>query len=195
MIKLYGVPTSRVFRCIWACEELSLPYEVVPVDFRGETRRPEFLRINPNGHVPAMNDNGLILWESMAINLYLAETYGQGDLLPGDHATRGSVYQWTLWAACEIEGPVDTGNKLGMRMRPDWVAERLSVVEATLGRQPYLTGDRFTLADLHVAAMLMRPAVPFVEVKARHPNTTRWFDACATRPAFLRTDVMRRDGL
>ena len=195
MIKLYGVANSRVFRCIWACEELSVPYEVVPIDFRGESRRPEFLRINPNGHVPAMLDGELILWESMAINLYLAEKYGAGRLLPSGSADRGGVYQWTLWAACEFEGPVDASAKLGMRMRPEWVAERLAVAESILGQRAYLTGEAFTLADLHVAAMLMRPAVPFADVKTKHPNTARWFDACATRPAFLRTDVIRRDGI
>ena len=116
-------------------------------------------------------------------------------MLPSGSAHLGEVYQWTLWAACEFEGPVDASAKLGMRMRPDWVAERLAVAESILGQQPNLTGEEFTLADLHVAAMLMRPAVPFDSVKMKHPNTSRWFDACAARPAFLRTDVMRRDGV
>jgi glutathione S-transferase len=194
MIRLYGVPNSRVFRCIWACEEIGVSYEVVPIDFQGESRRPEFLRINPNGHVPAMNDGGFILWESMAINLYLAERYSHGQLLPDDPVGRGCVYQWTLWAACEFEGAVDAAAKLGMRMRPDWLQPRLEVIEAELRTQEHLAPSGFTLADLHVAAMLMRPALPFAEVKPRHPRLAAWFDACVSRPAFLRTDVLRRDG-
>lgn len=194
MIRLYGVPNSRVFRCIWVCEELDLPYEVVPVGYQGESRRPEFLRINPNGHVPAMNDGGFILWESMAINLYLAERYGNGRLLPHDAVARGSVYQWTLWSACEIEGPVDVSAKIGMRMRPDWLETRLGVIGAELEDRDHLTGHDFTLADLHVAAMLMRPAVPWTKVKGNHARVAEWFDRCVARSAFERTDVIRRDG-
>jgi glutathione S-transferase len=194
MIRLYGVPNSRVFRCIWVCEELSLPYEVVPIDYHGQNRRPEFLHINPNGHIPAMDDGGLILWESMAINLYLADRYGNGRLLPRDPSQRGEVYQWTLWSACEVEGPVDASAKLGMRMRPDWLKGRLDVIGARLKNNPWLGGDQFSLADLHVAAMLMRPAVPWNEVKTDHAAVVDWFEKCAGRDTFLRTDVIRRDG-
>jgi glutathione S-transferase len=194
MIRLYGTPNSRVFRCIWVCEELGIPYEVIPVSYQGESRKPEFLRINPNGHIPAMNDNGLILWESMAINLYLADRYGDGRLLPRDHVVRGQVYQWTLWAACEIEGSVDVSAKLGMRMRPDWLEDRLHIIRSTLGDGDWLCGSDFTLADLHVAAMLTRPAVPWARVKGNHSRVAAWFERCVDRPSFERTDVVRRDG-
>ena len=78
MVKLYGVPRSRAMRSLWMLEEVGVPYENVKTMF-GPTgsRTPEFLRINPNGHIPAMVDGDLVLWESLAINLYLARKYGK----------------------------------------------------------------------------------------------------------------------
>ena len=82
MIKVYGTARSRAGRALWALEELGLKYEHVAVNASGESRKPEHLKINPNGHIPAIDDNGTIVWESMAINLYLAEKYGKGGLWP-----------------------------------------------------------------------------------------------------------------
>src|SRR5262245_2207881 len=78
MIKLYGIPRSRTIRPLWMLEELGLPYENVKVSFVNETRTPAFLKLNPNGHIPVLQDGDLMLWESMAINLYLARRYDKG---------------------------------------------------------------------------------------------------------------------
>ena len=78
MIKLYGIPRSRTMRPLWMLEELGLPYENVKVSFVNETRTPAFLKVNPNGHIPVLQDGDLTLWESMAINLYLARRYDKG---------------------------------------------------------------------------------------------------------------------
>src|SRR2546422_10753603 len=75
MIKLYGIPRSRTIRPLWMLEELGLPYDNVKVSFVNETRTPEFLRLNPNGHIPVLQDSSLTLWESLAINLYLARKH------------------------------------------------------------------------------------------------------------------------
>ena len=98
MIRIYGKPRSRTFRCLWMAEETGVPYENVKTEFdRGEARTPEFLRINPNGHVPALEDGDVRLFESLAINLYLARRYG-GALWPRDVADEGRVFQWSIWA-------------------------------------------------------------------------------------------------
>ena len=79
MLKIYGIPRSRAFRTLWMAKELGIEYENVPIDMgKGETRTPEYLAINPNGHIPAIDDDGFVLWESMAINLYLARRYDKG---------------------------------------------------------------------------------------------------------------------
>jgi glutathione S-transferase len=107
MLRLYGTPQTRTFRPLWMLEELGVPYELVKTDFAsGDTRSLEFLKINPNGHVPALVDGDLALFESMAINLYLAETYGQGTLWPESAADRARAVQWSFWVMSECEQPL-----------------------------------------------------------------------------------------
>ena len=69
----------------------------------GKAKSPEHLKIDPNGHLPALEDDGVILWESIAINLYLAEKYGKGSLWPASVEDHGRTYQWSFWAITELE--------------------------------------------------------------------------------------------
>ena len=93
MLKVYGTSMSRAGRALWAAEELGLKFEHLPVGLDGSTRKPEHLRLNPNGHIPVIDDDGTILWESMAINLYLAEKYGKAPLWPSSAGDRARAYQ------------------------------------------------------------------------------------------------------
>src|SRR5689334_14938399 len=114
MLTIYGVLRSRASRCIWLAHEIGLPFRHVPVmqayrldnpdapDALLNTRSPAFLRVNPNGHMPSIDDDGLVLHESLAINLYLAKRYG-GSLGPADIAEDGQMAMWALWAATEVE--------------------------------------------------------------------------------------------
>ena len=106
MITLYGVPRSRAMRALWMLEELGVPYENVTTSFIGETRTPEFLKLNPNGHIPVLRDGDLVVWESLAINLYLAMKYGKGGLWPASQADQGRAIQWSLWAMTTVESPL-----------------------------------------------------------------------------------------
>jgi glutathione S-transferase len=104
MIRLYGTAQTRAFRPLWMLEELGVPYELVKTDFaNGDTRTPEFLKVNPNGHVPALVDGDLTLFESMAINLYLAQRYGRGTLWPESEHDRARTVQWSFWVMNECE--------------------------------------------------------------------------------------------
>ena len=113
MLTLYGVYRSRASRNIWLANELGLPFKLVPVMQRYRlpdpppagvlhTKSPEFLKVNPNGHIPTMDDDGLVLHESLAINLYLAKKHG-GPLAPANTAEDGQMTMWALWAATEVE--------------------------------------------------------------------------------------------
>src|SRR5438477_335712 len=105
-LKIYGIPRSRAFRILWMAKELGLDYENVPINFaNGGTRTPEYLRINPNGHVPAIDDDGVILWESMAINLYLAKKHAAGSLYPARPEGEARAWQWSFWGMTEVERP------------------------------------------------------------------------------------------
>ena len=78
MLKIFGAPHSRAFRVIWLANEIDIPYEHIPVTFsvpNAQCKEPWYLALNPNGLVPAIDDRGFVMWETAAINLYLAETY------------------------------------------------------------------------------------------------------------------------
>ena len=97
-LKIYGYAASRAVRNLWMCEELGLSYEHVPVaPAGGATRTPEFLKINPSGQIPAIDDGGFKLSESLAINLYLARKHGK--LMPGTLEGEAKALQWSFWAA------------------------------------------------------------------------------------------------
>ena len=114
MLTIYGVYRSRASRNIWLAHELGVPFKHVPViqhyrlpdakaaDAPLHTRSPAFMKVNPNGHVPSIDDDGLVLHESLAINLYLARKHG-GPLAPANTAEDGEMGMWSLWAATEVE--------------------------------------------------------------------------------------------
>ena len=104
-LKIYGVPLSRAYRALWMANELGLDYENVPIHFAdGSAKTPDYLAVNPNGRIPAIDDNGFKLWESMAINLYLAKKHGSG-LLPKTMENEAHAIQWSFWAMTEVEKP------------------------------------------------------------------------------------------
>jgi glutathione S-transferase len=195
MLKIYGIPRSRAFRTLWMAKELGLDYENVPINFAdGGTRTPEYLAINPNGHVPAIDDDGLVLWESMAINLYLAKKYGEGSLYPVRLDDEARAWQWSFWGMTEVERPVLTAMfhraLLPEDKRDAALADQsehelgrpLMVLDQAVAAQPYLLGEHFTVADLNVASILSwaRPArIDF----SRVPKAADWLKRCAERPA------------
>lgn len=193
MIKLYGTAMSRASRCLWMLEECGVPFENVPTSFAGDAQTAAFKQINPNGRVPALDDEGLIVWESMAINLHLADRHAKA-LAPRDAAERAHVLQWTLWGVTEIEpGLIDAFVHRAMlppAQRKAEVADAgaaklarpLAVLEQILAGRSWLVGDRFTVADLNVASILFIAPMAHVDL-APYPNVQRWLAACLDRPA------------
>lgn len=197
MIKLYGVTRSRALRCLWMLEELGVPYESVKVDFAtGQCRAPDYLKINPNGHIPALQDGNVTLFESLAINLYLARKFDKG-LWPTNVADEGRTYQWSLWAMTELEEPLLT--TLLHRVvfpeaqrdatKADDAAKRAAVPLAVLGGalagRSYLLGDAFTVADLNVASVMLWARLAKVALPA---EVQPWLDRCVSRPALARAN-------
>ena len=106
-LKIYGIAASRAGRPLWVAHELGLSYEHIPTPYAGgATRTPDFLKLNPNGHIPVVDDHGVIVWESMACALYLAQRYplaGGGSLAGSTPAEQADVLRWTFWAVTECE--------------------------------------------------------------------------------------------
>jgi glutathione S-transferase len=120
MLKIYGGPHSRAFRVIWLANELDIPYEHIPVTFNvpnAQCKEPWYLALNPNGLVPAIDDSGFVMWETAAINLYLAET-SKNSLYPSTPQSRGRMLQWTFFANTEVEPPLLTLFEIGFSFRP-----------------------------------------------------------------------------
>src|SRR5262245_2217399 len=103
MLQLYGNPRSRAIRCLWMLEEMGVPYQIVEKTTRAEDlQSTEYLKLNPNARIPTLVDGDVVLWESMAINLYLAQKY-DGPVHCIDPKTLGIATQWSFWAMLEVE--------------------------------------------------------------------------------------------
>ena len=200
-IKIYGVARTRAFRPIWMVEELGLDYEHFPVEIGDAgARTPEFLAINPNGRLPAVVDDGLVLVESLAITLYLAKKYATGTLYPAVIAEEAKAWQWTLWALTEVDRGVNIWSLHAIRL-PE--AERdatkrtdalqvlkapFKVLDEAVSKQPYLLGNAFTVADLNVAAVISRGIE--MDLSAT-PNLRAWLQRCLERPAARRALALK----
>jgi glutathione S-transferase len=155
-------------------------------------RRPEFLAINPNGRLPVIIDNGFVLFESMAITLYLAKKHASGTLYPATLEGEAKAWQWSFWAVAEVDRGVNIWSLHAARLPP---AERdatkrdealavlaapFAVLDAALARQDYLLGSDFTVADLNVAAVISRAIDMDL---AAWPRLKAWLTRCLERPA------------
>ncbi len=206
MLKIYGVYRSRATRNIWLAMELGVPFTHVPVIQANRlkdpaapgapltTRSPEFLKVNPNGHIPSIDDDGFVLHESLAINLYLARKHG-GPLAPADVKEEGLAAMWSLWAATEVE-PQSIQIVYHMASKPpeerdpkiaaaaiEALRAPFAVLDKVLAASSYIMGDRFTVVDINVAEVV-RYAVPARELFEANPNVKAWLARCQDRPAF-----------
>ena len=195
-MKLYGTPASRAMRSIWAAEEVGVDYELIPTSYLEESKTPEYLAINPNGRIPALVDGDLELFESMAINLYLAKTYG-GKLYPSDPHDEARAIQWTIWGMTELEpqlipmvlhkvllpegqrDPAVVSNAEAAIERP------LGVLDAHVSDREYLLGGDFTIADLNLAGALTTAHFASFDI-SKFENVARWMSRCTGRPSFAR---------
>jgi glutathione S-transferase len=204
-LKIYGVARSRTIRVLWMATELGLQYEHIPVAVGAEgSKQPEFLKLNPNGEVPFIDDDGLILTESMAINLYLARKHG-GPLQPANVAEIGQAISWTLWAATSVERNAaqalyNTSMYPPAERNPAIVKDALAalktplaVLDAALAKGGgHLVGGRFTVADLNVVCVLFYlRSNP--EALADKPAIRAWYTASLARPAAKQAFALRGD--
>ena len=192
-LRIYGIARTRAFRVLWVTEELGLAYEHLPVEIGDAgARTPEFLSLNPNGRLPVVVDDGFVLFESLAITLYLAKKHSHGKLYPGTLEGEAATWQWTSWALNEVDRGVNIWSLHAVRLPPaerdaarrdealKVLAAPFKVLDAAVARRTHLLGDDFTVADLNVAAVISRAAD--MDLSAV-PNLKAWLTRCLERPA------------
>src|SRR5215469_8337485 len=160
MLQLYGNPKSRAMRCLWMLEEMGKAYQLIEKSTRiDDLQSAEYRRLNPNARIPTLVDGDLVLWESMAINLYLAQKY-EGPVHYAGPEVLGLAAQWSFWAMLEMEALLldflNHRTVLPEFARDPSYAERdelllkkpLGVLNDALAGRAYLVGNNFTVADL-----------------------------------------------
>lgn len=196
-LTFYYSPQSSASPVHWTLDELGVPYEKVVLDLRaGDQRKPEFLKVNPNGRVPALVHDGVAIFESAAIQMYLGELFGvDKGLYPPPGPRRGEVMKWIVWTNASLGeamsrmgrnigpwAPEDERNaKAGATAKAD-VEAMLKIVEQTLEGRDYLTGSSFTLADLHLASWMEYVRMSGLDLAA-YPRLSAWVARCTARPA------------
>ena len=162
MLTIYGSPKSSAGRCFWCLEEAGVAYETKSIDFRAKEHKSEaFLKVNPNGKVPALLDDDFTIWESVAINNYIADAY-KPELLGLTAKERGLISQWSIWSVADLQDPLikvfiqlvfvpePKRDETIITQSLEKLPAILSSLEKSLEDKQYLVGDRFTLADLNV---------------------------------------------
>jgi len=214
MIRLYGVARSRATRPLWVLYEAGVEFEQIPViqayrlsdpqaaDAPLNTASPEFLKVNAQGLVPALQDGDLVMTESLAICWYLARVYG-GDLAPRTPQEEAMALQWGFVGGTAVE---DAGLRISKAITDEGYAAALSrpeiqadiaalrrpfaLIEAGLEGREWLLGDRFTVADIMLAECV-RYAQPAKDLLKEFPRLAAWLMNAQSRPAFAKVIAAR----
>ena len=167
MMKLYGAPPTRALRVIWLLNELGLEYEMLPVDvLQGENRQQDFLTLNPAGKLPVLVDGSLVLTESAAIQLYLADKNPQAGFIPEAVEDRAQMYRWIFFLVTEIEQPLwriarhsfvypeEKRLPQDVSLARQECVEMVAVLERHMRKREFMVGDRLSVADFNAAYIL-----------------------------------------
>lgn len=204
MLKIYGAPHSRAFRVIWLAEEGGLAYEHVPITFgveNAQCKEAWYVALNPNARVPTIDDDGFILWESAAINLYLAEKY-RIPLFPATSEGRGRLLQWAFFVANDVEPPLITVLRNRVIFAPEQrnsiladeaekiLRTKFVILEQQLTKTPYFGDERWDMSDFMVACVLYILTRLTLDMTA-YPRLSAWLAASIERPAARRARKLR----
>jgi glutathione S-transferase len=194
VIKIYGPTASRAWRTVWLLNELGIPFERAALHIE-DVRKPDFWVISPNGKVPVLVDGHFKIFESMAINLYLAAKYNKDSLFPMGIEDQALCSQWSFWGVAELETPLLTvlvemfmvALEKRQPEKEDEARRALTkpfvVLNAALKSRDYLLGPTFTVADLNLASICAWTK-PIKYEFGPYPNVATWLGRCLSRPAY-----------
>jgi len=188
-VKLYYNPQSRAVIAKWMLDECGAPYQIVPIDFtKREHKAPEFLRINPAGKLPALQDGESNIFEGAAICLYLADKFPQANLAPKIGAPeRGRYLSLMVYSTSQLEPAMgDALLKVETLPQRGWTNFETAqdVVEGELGRGPYLFGEWFTAADIMIGSMFIWKRI--FGAPAGRPALEAYVDRLLARPKAIK---------
>jgi len=197
MLVVYGRGTSsNVQKVLWLVEEIGLPYSSSHVVPPGKAKESaDYKKLNPNGLIPTIDEDGFVLWESNAIVRYLAAKHAYGTIFPADLRVRADSDRWMDWQATVLAPPVATVLLQVVRTPPekrDTAAmtaafqtnrEKAAVLDAALSGRDYLAGSAFTMGDIAVGQWMWRYA-NLVPDRPGHPNLEAWYQRLQARPAY-----------
>jgi glutathione S-transferase len=197
MLKIWGRDNSvNVEKVLWACEEMKIAYQRVDAGGQfGIVDEPDYRALNPNGLVPTVEVDGLVLWESNAIVRYLAAKHSPGTLWPNDLAIRVEGDRWmdwmnsTFWPGFRplfwnlVRTPPDQRDAQEIEASLARSAEILGFLDAHLSNRTYIAGDTFTVGDIPMGCAIWRWMSLPIE-RAEYPALQRWFDTLCNRQPY-----------
>ncbi|OSN07692.1 glutathione S-transferase family protein [Lonsdalea iberica] len=196
MLTLWGRENStNVKKVLWCAEELGLTYQHIPLGGAfGGNQDPDYLALNPNGLIPCLRDDELVLWESNSIVRYLAAQYGQDSLYLADAKVRASAEKWMDWAISfatffgpvfinMMRTPADQRDRAAVEANIERCESLLSIADSALATQPWLSGEHFGVGDIPLGCIAYGWfGMPIT--RQPHPHLERWYQQLTTRPAF-----------
>jgi glutathione S-transferase len=196
-ITLYYAPHTRAARVAFLLEELEVEYTRDIVDTAGKAHKaPEYLAVHPHGLVPALRHGDTVVFETVAICLYLADRFADKGLAPPiDAPERAAYYQWCVYSIATLEPamadvyfqrllPPEKRDAAVLESAKERFRECARVLTRALGHRPYLLGDRFTTADILIGSMLVW--AESLELLEGCPVLVEYASRVRSRPAFAR---------
>ncbi len=196
MIQIYGSPRTSAGRCYLLLEELGISYQEVPIDMMGkeEHKGEAFLKLNPNGKVPCLVDDGFVLWESLAINSYLTEKYNPA-LLGSNLQEKALVQQWSIWALGDLQAPMvdiliqlffvpeEKRDQALIKKSEEKIPGLLQILDQSLKNKDFILGSKISLADINLASVINITSSLKLDVTP-YPELNLWFSRMKSRPSF-----------
>ena len=196
MMKLWGrISSINVRKVVFAAQLIGVPFERIDTGPAfGMTRTAEFLALNPNGMVPAIEDDGFVLWESNAIVRYLCAKHPQAGLYPHDLRTRFDAERWMDWQQTTLNGagrgaflqlfrtPAEKRSAQAIAESVAATEPLLALLDAHLAQRPFMAGEHLSMADIPIACEMHRWwGLPLAHPD--HAHLRRWYDGLLALPA------------
>lgn len=198
MLKLWGRTNSvNVKKALWCLEELGLPYERMDAGMQyGVVNTPEYRKMNPNGRVPTLEDDGFVLWESHSIVRYLCAKHSMGKLCPADLQVRADAERWMDWAFTFqnamrdvfwglIRTPPEKRDAKAIAAGTKASHELAGILEGVLAGRACVAGEEFTMGDIPIGCEVQRYLRVPIERPA-WPHLEAWFERLRRRPPFAK---------